>query len=93
MRRTHGERAAPYPLSARLLPRLARTQKVCFFVQVLPLGQHAARQGLRGILREPEIVQECADLCGDFKISGEVNILYIYLYINFHDTQLIYIRQ
>ncbi|EPK8200410.1 hypothetical protein Q4S13_02915 [Morganella morganii] len=35
-------------------------------MQVLPPGQHAARQGLRGILCEPEIVQECADLCGDF---------------------------
>jgi hypothetical protein len=40
---------------------------VCFFVQVLPLVQRAARQGLRGILCEPEIVQECADLCGDFQ--------------------------
>lgn len=54
------------PLSARLLPRLARTQKVYFFVQVLPPGQRAAHQGLRSILCEPEIVQECADLCGDF---------------------------
>lgn len=63
---THGERAAPYPPQRAIAPRLARTQKVCFFVQVLPPGQRAARQGLRGILCEPEIVQECADLCSDF---------------------------
>ncbi|HIB8920657.1 TPA: hypothetical protein ACWYFB_001990 [Morganella morganii] len=29
-------------------------------------SQPAARQGLHGILCEPEIVQEYADLCGDF---------------------------
>lgn len=54
------------PLSARLFPRLARTQKPRFFVQMCSPAKATPRLGWRGKSTIKKIVHYRADLCGDF---------------------------
>jgi hypothetical protein len=54
------------PLSARLFPRLARTQNPRLFVQMCSPAKAAPRLGWSGKSTIKKIVHYCADLCSDF---------------------------